>query len=338
MGFVHAPDRPETRGKNAYREPECRNPCNAAGVSNASKHEGICTMAPRPSWKGYLKLSLVTCAVELTNATTETEKVSFHVLNRKTGNRVRRIYVDAETGKPVEDDEQVKGYETSKGNYLLIEEDEIEEVQIESNHTMTLDSFVKREEIEQVYLDTPYYLAPADKVSEEAFAAIRDALAKSKMGGLARVVLYRRERPVLIEALGKGMLVTTLRYDKTVRKADEVLDEIRNVKIDPEIVDLAEHIIAKKKAKFDPSKFEDRYEDALLDLIKAKKAGKKPPVVKAEPPSNVINLFDALKKSLKQEGIGAKSKPAARSKASGRRAAGARSRSKTAHASRRKSA
>jgi DNA end-binding protein Ku len=296
-------------------------------------------MAPRPSWKGYLKLSLVTCAVELTNATTETEKVSFHVLNRKTGNRVRRIYVDAETGKPVEDDEQVKGYETSKGNYLLVEEDEIEEVEIESTHTMTLDGFVKREEIEQVYLDTPYYMAPADKVSEEAFAAIRDALSKSKMGGLARIVLYRRERPVLIEPLGKGMLATTLRYDKTVRKADEVLGDIRNLKIDPEIVDLAEHIIAKKKAKFDPSKFEDRYEDALLDLIKAKKTGRKPPVVKAEPPSNVINLFDALKKSLKQEGIGEKSKPAQRSKSSSRRATGsAKARSKSTHAARRKSA
>lgn len=279
-------------------------------------------MAPRPSWKGYLKLSLVTCAVELTNATTHAEKVSFRVLNRKTGNPVKRQWIDSENGKAVEDDDEVKGYEIGGDEYLLIEEKDIEKVQIESSHTLALDSFVKREEIEKVYLDSPYYLAPADKVSEEAFAVIREALEKRKMAGLARIVLYRRERPVLIEPLGKGMLLTTLRYDKTVVQPDTVFDEIKPVKIDDDMIDLATHIIDKKTAKFDPTKFEDKYENALLELIKAKQAGKKAPTAKAAPkPSNVVNLFDALKKSLADEGgsaaKGRKQKPATKAKAKG---------------------
>lgn len=256
-------------------------------------------MAPRPAWKGYLKLSLVTCAVELSNATTHAEKVSFRVLNRATGNTVSRQYIDSETGKPVKDDDEVKSYEVSSGDYLLVEEKEIDALQIESSHTLAIDTFVKKADIQQVYLDTPYYLAPADKVSQEAFAVIRDALEAKKMAGLARIVLYRRERPVVVEPLGKGMLLTTLRYDNTVRMADEVFDDIETVKTDKEMVDLASHIIDRKKGKFDPSKFEDEYENALLDLIKAKQAGKTPPVVKAEAkPSNVVNLFDALKRSL----------------------------------------
>jgi len=260
-------------------------------------------MAPRPAWKGYLKLSLVTCAVELSNATTHSEKVSFRVLNRATGNTVKRQYVDSVSGKPVDDKNEVKGYEVDSDEFLLVEEDEIEALQIESSHTMSLDGFIQKSDIEQIYLDTPYYLAPADKVSEEAFAVIREALATKKMAGLARIVLYRRERPVVIEPLGKGMLLTTLRYDNTVRKPETVFEEIKDVKIDEEMIDLATHIIDRKKTKFDPTKFEDHYENALLELIRAKKAGRKPPVVKAAPkPSNVVNLFDALKKSLASEG------------------------------------
>ena len=260
-------------------------------------------MAARPAWKGYLKLSLVTCAVELSNATTQSEKVSFRILNRATGNTVTRQYMDSVTGKPIDEKNEVKGFEVDTGKFQLFEEDEIEAVQIESSHTMSLESFVTKSEIEQVYLDTPYYLAPSDKVSEEAFAVIRDALATRKMAGLARMVLYRRERPVVIEALGKGMLLTTLRYDNTVRQPAAAFEGIGNVKIDQEMVDLAAHIIDKKKGKFDPSKFEDRYESALLALVKAKKAGGKPPVVSSPAKaSNVVNLFDALKKSLACEG------------------------------------
>jgi DNA end-binding protein Ku len=290
-------------------------------------------MAVRSAWKGYLKLSLVTCAVELYNATTYTEKVSFHVVNRKTGNRVKRQFVDAETGKPVEDEDQVKGYELGDDEYLLLDEDEIESVEIESKHTLDLEGFVDRSEIDPVYLDTPYYLAPADEVSEEAFAVIRDALARKKMAGLARIVLYRRERPVLIEPRDKGMLMTTLRFAKLVRADDELFDDIKNVKVDQEMIDLASSIIAKKKARFDPSKFEDKYEDALLELIKAKKAGKKPPIARpAERPSNVINLFDALKKSLGEEGGKAASRGGAKRKPARSRSTAARKKQgKTQH-------
>ena len=256
-------------------------------------------MAPRPAWKGYLKLSLVTCSVELTNVVTHAEKVSFRVLNRKTGNTVNRIYVDSETGKPLGDDDEIKGYEVSDGDFINIEEDEIEAVQIESSHTMNLDGFVDKASIQQIYLDTPYYLAPADKVSEEAFAVIRDAMAGRKMAGIARIVLYRRERPVVIEPLGKGMVVTTLRYDNTVRQPETVFGDIKAVKTDKDMTDLAEHIIDKKQTKFDPSTFDDKYEEALLELIQAKKSGKRVPKSAPEPkPSNVIDLFDALKKSL----------------------------------------
>jgi DNA end-binding protein Ku len=256
-------------------------------------------MAPRPAWKGYLKLSLVTCAVELTNVVTHAERVSFNVLNRETGNRVKRIYVDAETGEPVKDEDEIKGYEVEGGEYVHVEEDEIEAVQVESSNMLSLDGFVDKASIQQIYLDTPYYLSPADKVSEDAFAVIREAMAAKKKAGLARIVLYRRERPVVIEPLGKGMVLTTLRYDSTVRQPDTVFDEIKAVKIDKEMIELAQHIIDKKATKFDPSEFDDKYEEALIELIRAKKAGRKAPKAKAAArPSNVVNLFDALKKSL----------------------------------------
>ena len=259
-------------------------------------------MAPRPAWKGYLKLSLVSCAVELTSATDHSEKVSFRVINRKTGNTVRRQYIDSVSGKPVDQDDEVKGYEIGSDEYLLIDEDEIDAVQIESSHTLSIEQFVDRAAIPQIYFDQPYYLSPSDEVSEEAFAVIREAMAKQKKAGIARIVLYRRERPVMIEPFDKGLLLTTLRYDKTVRQPDEVFDGLRKGKLDPELVDLATHIIEKKQAKFDPSGFEDRYEEALLALIEAKRKGKKPPVAKpAERPTNVVNLFEALKKSLGEE-------------------------------------
>ncbi|MBD0413223.1 non-homologous end joining protein Ku [Oryzicola mucosus] len=268
-------------------------------------------MASRPAWKGYLKLSLVTCAVELSNATTGSEKVSFRIINRATGNTVKRRYVDGTTGKPVAEKDEVKGYETGKDEFLLIEEDEIDAVQIESSHTLSLDSFVARSEIDPIYLDTPYYLAPADKVSEEAFAVIREALAQKKMAGLARIVLFRRERPVIIEPFDKGMLLTTLRYGSTVRQSDDVMDDVAQAKVDKEMLDLGTKLIDKRRGKFDPKTFEDPYEQALLDLIKSKKAGRKPPVVKAaSKPSNVVNLFDALKKSLAEDKPAADEKPA----------------------------
>lgn len=256
-------------------------------------------MAPRPVWKGYLKLSLVTCAVEISSATTASEKVSFRILNRETGNLVRRQYVDGSTGQPVADKDEIKGYETGKDEYLLIEDSEIDAVQIESSHTLSLDSFVAKAEIDPIYLDTPYYLTPSDKVSEEAFSVIRTALAEKKMAGLARMVLFRRERPVVIEPLGAGMLLTTLRYGASVRDLDEVPEPSKDVHADKEMLTLGLKLIDKHKSKFDPATFDDPYESALLNLIKAKKAKRKPPVVTSDDkPSNVVNLFDALKKSL----------------------------------------
>jgi DNA end-binding protein Ku len=257
-------------------------------------------MAPRPAWKGYLKLSLVTCAVELSGATTNTEKVSFRTLNRETGNAVRRQYIDSESGKPVDEKNEVRGYEVEKDEFLLIEDEDIEAVQIESSHTLSLDSFVDKSEVDPVYIEKPYYLTPADKVSEEAFAVIRQALEAKKMAALARIVLYQRERPCMIEPFGKGMLLTTLRYGDTVRSADEAYDDLGKIKIDEDMLDLAMRVIVRKQGKFDPAKLEDRYGQAVIELIKSKKkSGRKAPAREAEDrPSNVINLFDALKKSL----------------------------------------
>lgn len=281
-------------------------------------------MAPRPIWKGYLKLSLVTCGVELTAATTHSEKVSFRILNRTTGNTVRREYVDSETGKPVDDEHQVKGYEVGDDRFVEIEESEIEAVQIESSHMLDLDGFVEKSTIEAVYLDTPYYVTPADEVSEEAFGVIRAALAEKKMAALARMVLFRRERPVVLEPLDKGMLLTTLRYDDTVRRFETVFGEIKDTAIDKEMLDLAAQIITKRKTDFDPSKFDDRYEEALLALIEAKKSGKKAPVTKAAAkPSNVVDLFDALKKSLAAGGAGATTRKSSKPKAARRGKPGA---------------
>jgi DNA end-binding protein Ku len=259
-------------------------------------------MAPRPAWKGYLKLSLVTCAVELSNATTNADKVSFRTLNRGTGHGVKRQYVDSVTGKPLDKEDEVKGYEVEDGEFILIEEEEIEAVQIESSHTLNLDRFVEKAKIDQIYLDNPYYVTPADKVSEEAFAVIRAAMEKKKMAGLARIVLYRRERPCVIEPFDNGMLLTTLRYDSTVRQPETVFEDIPDVPLDKDMLDLASDLVEKKKRKFDPSRFVNKYETALMAMVEAKQKGRKPPKAKPEPKeSNVVNLFEALKKSLAAE-------------------------------------
>lgn len=267
-------------------------------------------MAVRPAWKGYLKLSLVTCAVELTSATSQSEKVSFRILNKVTGNTVTRQYTDSVTGTAVDENNEIKGYEVEKDKFLLFSEAELDSVKIESSHTLNIESFVKKADIEQIYLDTPYYLTPSDKMAEEAYAVIRDALASKKMAGLASIVLYRRERPVVIEACGRGLLMTTLRYEKTVRQPEAAFEGIGRSRVDPEMLELANHIIEKKAGKFDPRNFDDHYEDALLEMIKAKQAGKKPTVAAYAPqPTNVVNLFDALRQSLASEGGGKARKP-----------------------------
>ena len=255
-------------------------------------------MAARASWKGYLKLSLVSCAVQLYPASTSKERVSFHMLNRETGHRLKRLLVDSETGDPVESEDQIKGYEIGKRQYIQIEDEEIESVAIESTHTIDIESFVPRDEIDQTYFDSPYYIAPDGKVAEEAFAVIRDAMREKNVVGLGRVVLYRRERIIMLEPRDKGLVAMTLRYPYEVRADDEVFDQIPDVKVDDDTLDLATHIIERKLTHFDPARFEDRYQNALLDIIKAKAANKPAPKLDAPKPSNVVNLMDALRKSI----------------------------------------
>jgi DNA end-binding protein Ku len=284
-------------------------------------------MAARASWKGYLKLSLVSCAVQLYPASTAKERVSFHMLNRETGHRLKRLLVDSETGEQVESENQIKGYEIGKRQYIQIEDEEIESVAIESSHTIDIESFVPRAEIDETYLDSPYYLAPDGKVAEEAFAVIRDAMREKGVVGLGRVVLYRRERIVMLEPREKGLVAITLRYPYEVRADDEVFDQIADVKIDDDTLDLATHIIDRKLTHFDPSRFEDRYQNALLEIIKAKAANKPAPKLEAPKPSNVVNLMDALRKSIAAEtGKTEKTaeKPAAAQKSSGERTAAAK--------------
>ena len=277
-------------------------------------------MAPRANWKGYLKLSLVSCSVALFPATTTRERVRFNIINRETGNRVRYEVVDADTGEEVAQEDRVKGYK-SGDKYVLLEEDELDEVALESTHTIDIESFVPRAEVDEIYLDESYYLVPDDKVGVEAFAVIREAMRAEGLVGLARVVLYRRERLLMLQPRGEGIVGTLLRYKNEVRDEADYFDDIPDVKVPKDMRDLAVHILKTKTAKFDPSKFEDRYEGALKKLIAAKQAGKELPAAPAPEPSNVINLMDALRRSVKAERGGGTRDAGRRSKAARKRAA-----------------
>jgi DNA end-binding protein Ku len=269
-------------------------------------------MAPRPNWKGYLKLSLVSCSVALYSATSTSQRVRFHIINRETGHRVRNLVIDAETEEPVEQADRVKGYEVEKGQYVLVEDDELDEVALESTHTIDVESFVPRDQVDEIYLDESFFIVPNDKVGYDAFAVIRDAMKQEGLVGLARVVLYRRERILMLQPRGKGLMATALRYNTEVRDEKDYFSDIPNIKVPADMLDLAIHILSSKKTHFDADKFEDRYESALTDLIKAKHAGKPVPKPAAPRPSNVINLMDALKRSVKAEQSGGKSAPRAR--------------------------
>ena len=268
-------------------------------------------MAPRAYWKGYLKLSLVSCPIALYPAASSSERVSFNRINKKTGNRLKQQLVDAETGEPVEREDIGRGYEIGKGEYLQVEDEEIEKIQIPSTRTIEIDSFVPRGEIDDRYLDTPYYIAPTDKVGQEAFAVIRDAIRDKKMVALGRVVVARREYVVMLEAFGKGLLATTLRYAYEVRDAAAYFEDIPDLKLPDEMRQLAAHIVDSKAAHFEPAKFVDHYETALVDLLRAKQAGRivEAPKEQAQP-DRVINLMDALRASI---GAETKKKPAAAS-------------------------
>jgi DNA end-binding protein Ku len=257
-------------------------------------------MAPRAYWKGTLKLSLVTCPVALYPASTSVEKTRFHMINRETGNRLRQQMIDEETGDVVESDQKARGYEVAKGKYVEIEKDELDAVQIESNHTIDIDSFVPKDEIDPRYLNHPYYIVPDGEAGVDAFAVIRDAMKDQDRVALARIVLTNREHVMAIEPYGRGLLATTLRYPYELRDADEYFDDIKSPRISKDMIELASHILDSKAAHFDPSKFKDEYETALKKLVKRKASGK--PIKVTEPeerPSNVINLMDALKQSVK---------------------------------------
>ncbi len=277
---------------------------------------------PRAYWKGSLKLSLVTCPVALYPASTSVEKTKFHMINRDTGNRLKQQMIDAETGDVVEKDQKARGYEVKKGSFVEIEKSELESVQIESTHTIDIDSFVPRDEIDKRFLNNPYYIVPDGKAGADAFAVIRDAMKDKDRVALARIVLTNREHVIAIEPLGKGLLGITLRYPYEMRDEEDYFDGITSPKISRDMIDLAVHILDSKAAHFDPSTFKDDYEIALQTLVKRKASGKP---VKAAPreekSDNVVSLMDALQASLKGGG-----KAAAKSEAhAARRASSARS-------------
>lgn len=257
-------------------------------------------MAPRANWKGFLKLSLVSCSVGLVQATSSRERIRFNLINRETGNRVRFRQIDAETGEDVPEADRVKGFKAADGNYVLLEPEELDKVALESTHTIDIESFVPRKDIDDIYLDTSYYLFPEDEVGVEAFAVIRDAMRSTALVGIAHVVLHNHEHVLMIEPLDKGIMATALRYQDEIRDAKEYFSDIQDLKVPKDMLELAEHILKTKRGHFDPSKYSDRYEDALKALIKAKQAGKPPPAP-PERPSNVINLMDALRRSVRSE-------------------------------------
>jgi DNA end-binding protein Ku len=286
-------------------------------------------MAPRASWKGYIKLSLVSCPVRLYPATSTADRITFNQLHKETHNRINMKPVDPELGL-VERSDLVKGYEYEPKQYVIIEDSDLEAVKIESNHTMNIEAFVDEDAIDVIYQDVPYYMAPDGKMAEETFAVLRDAMRKAGKVAIARLVLSSRERVITIGPREKGMFVCTLRNPNEVRKTADYFDDIPDVKADPEMLELAERLIEQKETDFVPSNYEDRYEVALMDMIKQKLKGHKPIVAAAPERGNVINLMDALKASLSQAKPPAKSKskaepeakPALKVAAAGGRGAG----------------
>jgi DNA end-binding protein Ku len=258
-------------------------------------------VAPRAYWKGYLKLSLVSCPVALFPASSEREKISFNQINKKTGNRIRYRKVDAETGDEVDPSDIIKGYEVGKGQYIEIEPEELEAIAIESKRTIEIDEFVPKKEIDELYLNSPYYLVPDGEVGQQAFAVIREAIRKEGMVALGRVVFTSREHVIALEPRGKGLLGMTLRYPYEVRKEEEYFDDIPDEKVPKDMLELASHIVETKSGHFEPQKFEDHYEEALKELLKKKQAGVKIEAPKERAPAKVINLMDALRRSVETE-------------------------------------
>jgi DNA end-binding protein Ku len=258
-----------------------------------------CIMAPRAYWKGYLKLSLVSCPIALYPVVSTAERISFNRVNKRTGHRLKQLLVDSATNEPVDKEDIGRGYAVDKNQFILVEDDELEKIEIESSHAISIDSFVSRAEIDDRYLDAPYYIAPTDQVGQEAFAVIRDAIREKKMAALARVVLTRREHVIMLEAFDKGLIGVTLRYPYEVRDSASYFEEVPDLTLPAEMQELAAHLIDSKTSRFDPSKFVDRYETALVATLRAKQAGR---AIEAAPqetgPPRVVNLMDALRASI----------------------------------------
>src|SRR3989440_10393362 len=258
-------------------------------------------MAPRANWKGFLRLSLVTCPVALYPATTDSEKIHFNQLNKKTGHRIKYLKVDAETGEEVSSDEIIKGYKVDTDTYVEVSKNELENIALESTRTIDIDEFVPKSEIDPRYLIRPYYLVPDGKVGHDAFAVIRETIRNMDMVAIGRVVLTSREHIIGLEPLGKGLMGTLIRYPYEVRDDKEYFDGIKDVKVTKDMLDLAKHIVNQKKADFEPEKFEDHYEEALTELINAKRQGKAIGPRPRPSGGNVVDLMDALKKRPENE-------------------------------------
>ena len=243
----------------------------------------------------------------------EREKISFHQLNKSTGHRIKYRKVDADTGDEVESTDIIKGYQVGKGEYLELDPEELEAIAIESRRTIEIDEFVPRKEIDELYLNSPYYIVPDGEVGQQAFAVIREAIRQEGMVAIGKVVFTSREHIISLEARGKGLLGVTLRYPYEVRKEDEYFDGITDEKIPKDMLDLATHIVGTKKARFEPERFEDQYEDALKDLLKKKQSGQKIETPREREPSKVVNLMEALRRSVETERAGGeRRKPAPR--------------------------
>jgi DNA end-binding protein Ku len=269
-------------------------------------------VAPRAYWKGYLKLSLVSCPIALFPASSEREKISFHQLHKETGNRIKYRKVDAETGDEVESADIIKGYEVGKGQYLQLDPEELEAIAIESKRVIDIDEFVPRKEIDELYFNNPYYIVPDGEVGQQAFAVIREAIRQEGMVAIGKVVFTSREHIIALEARDKGLLGVTLRYPYEVRKEEEYFDDIPDEKLPKDMLDLAKHIVDSKKAEWKPERFKDQYEDALKELLKKKQSGEKIEAPRDREPSNVVNLMDALRRSVETERGGDRRKPAPR--------------------------
>jgi len=254
-------------------------------------------VSARAIWKGHLGVGELSCAVALYAAATTSERISFHIVNRKTGNRVRRDYVDEQTGKPVERNDQVRGYETAKNSYVILEPEEIAGVVPQGDKTLAVESFIPCDEVDTAYFDKPYFLKPADESAEEAFAVIREGMRKKKVAALARAVLFRRVRSVLIRPRGCGLLANTLNFDYEVLPAEDAFADLPDIRIKGEMLDLARHIIDTKRGAFDPSDFDDRYDAALAELVKAKAEGREIEKSKKKSEGTVIDLMQALRDS-----------------------------------------